>query len=110
MDNTSTLFKHSKARKSRDLDTLAKNNGLTSWCKTENVEPIWKILMEGVDLVEPTRFLDHANLGCTQREFQISKDIASNYRRYVRPDGETISSRSHAWKDIANLRVKRLTN
>ena len=28
MDDTSTLFKHSKARKSRDLDTLAKNNGL----------------------------------------------------------------------------------
>ena len=51
-----------------------------SWCKTENVEPIWKIPMEGVDLVEPTRFLDHANLGCTQRECQISKDIASNFR------------------------------
>ena len=43
--------------------------------KTENIEPTWKILMEDVDLGEPTSFPDHVYLGCTQRECQISKGI-----------------------------------
>ena len=52
--------------------------------KTKNTEPTWKILMDDVDLGEPTSFLDHhVYLGCTQRECQISKDIVANYR-YVR--------------------------
>ena len=38
------------------------------------------ILMEDVDLEEPTSCLDHVFLGCTQRECQISKDIVANYR------------------------------
>ena len=38
-----------------------------------------KILMEDVDLGEPTSFLDHVYLGCTQRECQISKDTVDNY-------------------------------
>ena len=48
--------------------------------KTENIEPTWKILMDDVDLGEPTSFLDHVYLGCTQRECQISTDIVTNYR------------------------------
>ena len=48
--------------------------------KTENVEPTWKIPTKDVDLGEPTSFLDHVYLGCTQRECQISKDIVANYR------------------------------
>ena len=48
--------------------------------KTENIEPTWKILMEDVDLGEPTSFLDHVHLGCAQRECQISKDIVDNYK------------------------------
>ena len=48
--------------------------------KTENIEPTWKLLMKDVDLEEPTSFFDHVYLGCTQRESQISKDIAANYR------------------------------
>ena len=48
--------------------------------KTENVEPTWKILMKDVDLGEPTSFLDHVYLGCTQRQCEISKDIVDNYR------------------------------
>ena len=34
---------------------------------TENIEPTWTILMKDVDLGEPTSFLDHVYLGCTQR-------------------------------------------
>ena len=33
-----------------------------------------------VDLGEPTSFLDHEYLGCTQRQCQESKDIVDNYR------------------------------
>ena len=29
---------------------------------------------------EPTSFLDHVYLGCTQRQRQVSKDIVDNYR------------------------------
>ena len=36
--------------------------------------------MKFIDLEEPTSFLDHVCLGCTERECQTSKDIAENYR------------------------------
>ena len=48
--------------------------------KKQNINPTWEILMEDVDLGEPTSFLDHVCLGCTQREYQISKDVVDNYR------------------------------
>ena len=46
--------------------------------KTENIEPIWTILMKDVNLGEPTSFLDHVSLGCTQREWKISNEIVAN--------------------------------
>ena len=48
--------------------------------KKQNIDPMWKALMRDVDLGEPTSFLDHVYLGCTQRECQTSKDIVDNYR------------------------------
>ena len=36
--------------------------------------------MKDVDLGDPTSFLDHVYLGCTQRECPKSKDIVDNYR------------------------------
>ena len=39
--------------------------------------------MRDVDLGEPTSFLDHAYLGCTERECKISSDIVANYRDMV---------------------------
>ena len=48
--------------------------------KKQNLEPMWKALNKEVDLGEPTSFLDHVYLGCTQRQCQISKDIVDNYR------------------------------
>ena len=41
---------------------------------------MWKVLNKEIDLGEPTSFLDHVYLGCTQRKCQISKDIVDNYR------------------------------
>ena len=48
--------------------------------KKENLDPMWKLLNKKVDLGEPTSFLDHENLGCTQRQCQTSKDTVGNYR------------------------------
>ena len=48
--------------------------------KKQNIDPMWKILMKDVDLGDPTSFLDHVYLGCTQRECPTSKDIVDNYR------------------------------
>ena len=48
--------------------------------KKQNINPMWKVLNKEADLREPTSFLDHVYLGCTQRQCQISKDIVDNYR------------------------------
>ena len=34
----------------------------------QNLAPMWEKLMKDVDILEPTKFLDHVYLGCTQRE------------------------------------------
>ena len=46
----------------------------------QDINPMWKVLNTEVDLGEPTSFLDHVFLGCTQRQCEISKDIVYNYR------------------------------
>ena len=48
--------------------------------KTENIEPIWNFFMKDVDLGEPTSFLDHVYLGCTERLCKISNEIVANFR------------------------------
>ena len=48
--------------------------------KKQNINPMWKLLNKEVDLGEPTSFLDHENLGCTQRRCERSKDTVDNYR------------------------------
>ena len=44
--------------------------------KEQNINPMYK----EVDFGEPTSFLDHVYLGCTQRPCEKSKDIVDNYR------------------------------
>ena len=36
--------------------------------KKHNLASMWKKLMKDVDIEEPTSFLDHDYVGCTQRE------------------------------------------
>ena len=48
--------------------------------KKQNIDPMWKVLNKEVDLGEPTSFLDHVYLGCTQRQCEVSQDIVDNYR------------------------------
>ena len=47
--------------------------------KKQNINPMWKVQNKEVDLGEPTSFLDHVYLGCTQRQCETSKDIVDNY-------------------------------
>ena len=46
--------------------------------KKLSIDPIWKVLNKEVDLGEPTSFLDHVYLVCTQRHCEISKYIVDN--------------------------------
>ena len=41
--------------------------------------PMWKKLMQQVDLDEPNSFLDHEYLGCTQRECKPKTEKCSNH-------------------------------
>ena len=49
--------------------------------KKQNMAPMWKKLMKNVDLDEPTSFLDHVYLGCTQREYKPNEVINDEYRK-----------------------------
>ena len=92
---------------------------------------MWKVLNKEVNLGEPTSFLDHVYLGCTQRQCEISKDIVDSYSTMFESRisaGATeklpcsgnlsISSWSYTWKvmprnvwnDIVSWRTKGLNN
>ena len=94
--------------------------------KKQNINPTWKIPMKDVDLGEPTSFLDHVYLGCTERECQISRDVViitavcSNQgfllgatdklpetKATGKPDAETISSWSYDMEGHAKKCVER---
>ena len=92
--------------------------------KTQNPGPTWKILMKDVDL-ESTSFLDHENLGCTQRESTISNDTVTKKDMFEsrisagakeklltkasgRLDAEIISSWSYDMEGLAKKCVERL--
>ena len=99
--------------------------------KKQNLDSTWKVLNKEVDLGEPTSFLDHVNLGCTQRQCEISKDTVNKYRTmfesrisagewrnyhslkiFVFLHGLTtwlVMQRS-VWNDIVSWRTRRLSN
>ena len=39
--------------------------------KQQNINPMWTLLNKEVDLGEPTSFLDHVYLGCTQKKHKM---------------------------------------
>ena len=47
--------------------------------KKQNVAPMWKKWMKKEDLDEPTYFLDHVYLGCTQREWKPNENVVCQY-------------------------------
>ena len=100
--------------------------------KKQNLDPMWKVLNKEVDLGEPTSFLDHVYLGCTQRKCEISEDIVDNYRTMFesRSSAGGIRENYHSlkifvflhglmtwlvmqrsvWNDIVSWRTRRLSN
>ena len=52
--------------------------------KKRNLDPMWKVLNKEVDLGEPTSFLDHVCLGCTQRQCEISKRYCGQLQDHIR--------------------------
>ena len=68
---------------------------------------MWKVLNKEADLGEPTSFLDHVYLRCTQRQCEISKDIVDNYRTMFESRisaGATEKKKKHARKFCVFLR------
>ena len=83
-------------------------------------------------LGEPTSFLDHVYLGCTQRQCEISKDIVDNYitmclnREFQRVEEKSFHTlkifvflhglmiwkvmQRNVWSDFVSWRTKRLNN
>ena len=71
--------------------------------KKQNIDPMWKVLNKEVDLGEPTSFLDHVFLGCTQRK--ISKDIVDFTEPCLNPEFQQEQLKNyHAHKIWESLR------
>ena len=75
--------------------------------KKQNIVLMWKVLNKEVDLGEPTSFLDHVCLGCTQRQCEISKDIVDKYRTMFESENFRISSWYYDMEGHAKKRVER---
>ena len=52
--------------------------------KKPNIVPMWKVLNKEDDLVEPTSFLDHVYLGCTQRQCENKQRYCGQLKNHVR--------------------------
>ena len=90
--------------------------------KKQNIDPMWKVLSKEIDLGEPTSFLDHVYLGCTQRECETSKDIVDNYRHTFGSGRRNLAQTSlhgpmiwkvmqrNVWSDIASWRTEQLNS
>ena len=115
----------------RQFEKILLKHGWEMAGKKQNLDPMWKLLNKEVDLGEPTHFLDHVYLGCTQRQCEISKDIVDNDRTmfqsrisagrveklpflkiFVFLHGLMIwlDMQRSVWNDIVSLQTRRLNN
>ena len=51
--------------------------------KNQNFDPMWKTPMKEVDMGEPTSFLDHVYLGCTQTRMRNEQRYRGQLQEYV---------------------------
>ena len=49
--------------------------------KKQNMAPLWKKMMMNVDTDETTSFVDHAHLGCTQRDCKPNETIIEQFSK-----------------------------
>ena len=72
--------------------------------RQQNMAPMWKKLIELVDRDEPTSFLDHENLRCTQRECKPNEDIVNQFGEMFDQDGRNLTQKLSrgptTWKDM----------
>ena len=54
--------------------------------KKQNIDTVWKVLMKQIDLGEPKSFLDHVNLGCTERECETTKKLSTITKICSKPE------------------------
>ena len=52
--------------------------------KKQNLDPMWKVLNQEVDLGEPTSFLDHVYLGCTSTTMPSKQRYCGQLQNHVR--------------------------
>ena len=71
--------------------------------KRQKIDPMWKVFSKDVDLGEPTSFLDHVYLDCTQRQCEMSKDIVDNYRAMF--ESRISAGRTEKLLHSENLRI-----
>ena len=69
----------------------------------QNIDPMWKVLNKEVDLEEPTSFLDHVYLGCSQRKCEMSKDLVDIYRAMFESRISAVRTKKHPFPQ--NLRI-----
>ena len=72
--------------------------------KKQNVAPMWKKLMKNVDIDEPTSFLDHVYLGCTQRECKPNETILEQYTKMF--ESRISAGATENYRDGRNLTHK----
>ena len=92
--------------------------------KKQNIDPMWKVLNKEVDLGEPTSFLDHVHLGCTQKRWltitepclnpEFPREELKNYHArkicvFLRPMTWKVMRRN-VWSDIVSQQTRRLNN
>ena len=51
--------------------------------KKQNINPMWKVLNKEVDLGEPTSFVDHVHLGCTQKTMRNKQRYCGQLQKHV---------------------------
>ena len=78
--NWECLFVHREKR--LFLSVYVDDKKLTG--KKQNLDPMWKVLNKEVDLGEPTSFLDHVYLDCTQRKCEIKQRYCGQLQNHVR--------------------------
>ena len=77
MPNWECLFVHRKQR----LFLSVYVDGIKVAGKKQTMAPMWKKWTNNVDLGEPTSFLDHVYLGCTQRECKPNETTIDEYKK-----------------------------
>ena len=94
----------------------------------QHLAPMWKKLTKNVDIEEPTSFLDHVYLGCTQRGCKPNDTIFEEHKKMYESrilleqqknyqDGKSLRCPTtwkdmlrNAWNCIANWQIRRQSN